>query len=396
MIRRTSCIAAALAVGLAVVHADDGLGLKRGGNPSDVTISGVSSGAAMAVQYAVAHSQSIAGVGGIAGPAWGCADGSPSQAVNDCMCGRHALEPKIDAARQLATSGKIDSLFLSGNPQALKRSYVFHSPADDTVVEQSGKASVAFLSAFIGDDPKVDWGNTVDGSDKAGHGIIAPDSSNESCQANGKETTYVRRCGAEDNVGKMFHALYDPNSVFDSSRRVNNIPGNEVWQFDQKQLIDQVKRSSKVAPDGALFWPFRWWTFSSSRRKNLDMAEQGYIYVPPSCRPSGSTCRVHIALHGCKQNAKDFASRAGYNNWADQYRVVIVYPAVEPSTSLSEAACQMSPVDSSIDELIKLNPNGCWDWWGYLETSDQKNRYLTRDSPQMLVIERIIAQVTGR
>jgi len=56
----------------------------------------------------------------------------------------------------------------------------------------------------------------------------------------------------------------------------------------------------------------------------------------------------------------------------------------------------MSPVDSSIDELIKLNPNGCWDWWGYLDTSDQKNRYLTRDSPQMLVIERIIAQVTGR
>ena len=67
---------------LSVARADDGLGLKRGGNASDVSVSGVSSGAAMAVQYAVGHSASIAGVGSIAGPPWGCADGSASQAIN--------------------------------------------------------------------------------------------------------------------------------------------------------------------------------------------------------------------------------------------------------------------------------------------------------------------------
>ena len=89
MMRRTTCIIAALAVGLTVARADDGLGLKRGGNPSDVSISGVSSGAAIAVEYAVAHSGSIVDVGAIAGPAWGCADGSLSQATNTCMCGRH-------------------------------------------------------------------------------------------------------------------------------------------------------------------------------------------------------------------------------------------------------------------------------------------------------------------
>ena len=44
-------------------------------------------------------------------------------------------------------------------------------------------------------------------------------------------------------------------------------------------------------------------------RKNFDMAEKGYLYIPPSCRQAGISCRVHIALHGCKQNAKDFANK---------------------------------------------------------------------------------------
>ena len=103
------------------------------------------------------------------------------------------------------------------------------------VLEQSGRVNVDFLSALIGEKPEADWGNKADGSDKAGHGIIAPDSNNESCQFNGRETTYVRRCGNEDNAGKMLHALYDPGSTFDPSKRVNDIPETEVWQFSQKQ-----------------------------------------------------------------------------------------------------------------------------------------------------------------
>ena len=95
MLRIVALPTAVLALGIYTARADDGLGLKRGGNPSEVSISGVSSGAAMAVQYAVAHSGSITAVGTIAGPAWGCADGRFSRAVNHCMCGRDALEIKI-------------------------------------------------------------------------------------------------------------------------------------------------------------------------------------------------------------------------------------------------------------------------------------------------------------
>ena len=46
--RLTAISAAACALTLGTAYADDGLGLKRSGNRSDVSISGLSSGAAMA------------------------------------------------------------------------------------------------------------------------------------------------------------------------------------------------------------------------------------------------------------------------------------------------------------------------------------------------------------
>ncbi len=305
--------------------------------------------------------------------------------------GRDALQSKISTARELAANGRIDSL-LSGKPQTLKRSYVFHSPVDDTVTEQSGRANTAFLAAFIGTSPKVDWGDPGDASDKAGHGIIAPDEGNQSCQLSGNETTYIRRCGAEDNAGKMFQALYDPGSALDASKRVNDIPESEVWEFDQQQLIEQVKVGGSTVSADHFWWG---WASTSPRRKNFDLARKEYIYVPPSCRGTGSSCRVHIALHGCRQNAQHFAKKAGYNNWAEHYKVIVVYPAVEPVTPERSAACQLAPVSSVFDwSLIEPNPNGCWDWWGYLDTSSRTNRYLTKEGPQMQVIERIITEVT--
>jgi len=371
--------------------ADDGLGLKRGGNGQDVSLSGVSSGAAMAVQYAVAHSASIVGVGSIAGPGWGCADGHVSQAINDCMCGRQPALSKIDTARILAANGDIDRL-VSGKPQALKSAYVFHSAADATVVEKSGQASIDFLTSFVGKAPMVDRGNPSDGSNGAGHGIVSPDGG-DACRADGYEKTYVRRCGADDNAGKLFLALYGQGSAYDASKRVNNIPTSDVWEFDQQRLIDEVKNGgSTLASDQLWFGMF---PYQSSRRKNFDLDKIGYLYVPPSCRPAGSMCRVHIALHGCKQDAKTFAATAGYNNWAEYYKVIVVYPAIQPDVPLSEEVCRMAPVQAIADNSwIEPNPNGCWDWWGYLDTGLPEHRYLTKQAPQMQVIKRIIAEAT--
>ncbi len=240
-------------------------------------------------------------------------------------------------ARSQAASGLIDKL-VAGKPVALQRSYVFQSPEDHTVVKQSGQASIDFLTALIGKPPIVDRGNAVDGSDRAGHGFISPDGT-DSCQSDGKEKSYVRRCGAEDNAGKLLLAIYDPGSTYDSSKRVKVIPGTEVWEFKQQPLIDKIRKSDgKVAADG--IW---WLPFSTERRKNFDMADTGYLYVPPSCRSIGSRCWIHVALHGCKQTAKEFAVTAGYNNWADYYKVIVIYPALEPQKFLDGEVCAMPP-----------------------------------------------------
>ncbi|ACA19864.1 putative depolymerase [Methylobacterium sp. 4-46] len=374
--------------------ADDGRGLKRGGDPNQVSISGLSSGAAMAVQYAVAHSASVTAVGAVAGPQWGCAGGSVSRAINDCMCGRAALTPTINTARQLAARGAIDKLTL-GRPQSLRRAWVFQSPADETVSSRSGEADATFLTAFIGTAPEVDRGNAVDGSDRAGHGIIAPGGS-DTCAFDGTETSYVRHCGAEDNAGKMFQTLFGEGSAYNPSDRAGDVPEAELWSFDQKRFIEQAKaRGVSVADD--YYNPFWfWWPASSARRQNFDMAEKGYIYVPPSCRAVGSACRVHVALHGCKQDARVFASKAGYNNWAERYKVIVVYPAIAPGEPVAGTVCRSPAVDPSLDAAwAEPNPNGCWDWWGYLDTSSQQGRYLTSEAPQMQVLRAIITAATA-
>ena len=40
------------------------------------------------------------------------------------------------------------------------------------------------------------------------------------------------------------------------------------------------------------------------------------------------------------------------------------------------------------------NPLGCWDWWGYLDPGTGGDRYLTKDAPQIKVIEGIIVELT--
>jgi len=87
---------------------------------------------------------------------------------------------------------------------------------------------------------------------------------------------------------------------------------------------------------------------------SLSLAQTGYAYVPASCA-SGAECRVHMAFHGCEQShshvGMDYVEHTGYNKWADTNGIVVVYPQTADS------------------DLFPSNPNGCWDWWGYLASN---------------------------
>ncbi|HEX8602788.1 MAG TPA: PHB depolymerase family esterase [Pseudoduganella sp.] len=387
-----STFALALLFQLNLAHADDGKGLRRGADPGEVSISGVSAGAAMALQYAVAHSASITGVGAIAGPPWGCAEGRLAQSINSCMCGRQAIAPKAVAARELARRGGIDPL-VAGKPRALKRAYVFQSAADHTVVKQAGMASIDFLTDFIGAAPVVDFGDAATGSNAAQHGIVSPEGPDK-CGIERDTDIYIRQCGAEDNAGKLLLALHAPGKRYDARLRQAGIPASEIWEFSQQPMIDAVRSSRALIAADRPIGP----DFVSPRRASLDMADKGYLYVPPACRQPGSHCGVHVALHGCRQDARQFATLSGYNNWAGHYRIVVVYPAIKADPHPIRGSVCAMPVVQEIanNALFEPNPNGCWDWWGYLDNGwPEQQRYVSRNAPQMQVIERIVAEVTA-
>jgi hypothetical protein len=111
------------------------------------------------------------------------------------------------------------------------------------------------------------------------------------------------------------------------------------------------------------------------------MAETGYAYIPASCAAQ-QPCRVHIALHGCKQNYETIQDRyirhAGYNEWADTNRLIILYP-------------QTSVGNPATDPFTPLNPFGCWDWWGYTNFN-----YAVKAGRQITAIKTMLDRLTSR
>ena len=95
----------------------------------------------------------------------------------------------------------------------------------------------------------------------------------------------------------------------------------------------------------------------------------GWVYVPKRCA-AGASCRLHVALHGCRQNSSDvgdaFVRNAGYNRWADSNDIVVLYP-----------------------QTGKGAVNSCWDWWGY----DDAN-YAKKSAPQMTAIMAMVELIS--
>ncbi len=82
------------------------------------------------------------------------------------------------------------------------------------------------------------------------------------------------------------------------------------------------------------------------------MGAEGFAYVPKSCS-DGARCRLLVALHGCKQGyayqgfGTRFVEGAYLNEYADTNDMIVLYPQAAATGTLE-------------------NPNGCWNWWGYL------------------------------
>jgi poly(3-hydroxybutyrate) depolymerase len=279
-------------------------------NISSVYASGISSGGFMADQLHMAYSGTFKGLGVFAGGPYHCAQGSVTTAQLACQYNVQSRNlPSLEqTARSRSASGSIDNVAnVSGHPV-----YVFHGTNDYTVNVATANDLVQFYKDF---GANVTYDNTT----ASGHAWVSPLGPN-SCSLTAPP--YINNCGNDPEgtmLGKLFGSVAAPAAS----------PAGSVVQFDQ----------NAYAPGGSA--------------SSISMDSTGYAYVPSACA-SGTSCRLMVALHGCQQGAatvgQAFVTKSYLNEYGDTNNMIVLYPqAIATSGS---------------------NPQGCWDWWGYLNAGN--------------------------
>jgi len=324
----------------------------------ETSISGISSGAFMAVQFATAYSSIVKGVASIAGGPFGCALGDkaiPDQlknitmmmsAVFNCMQDMAApdVPTLISLAERLANEGAIDPL----DNLVRQKMYVFHGYNDKVVLGPVSDATVAFYRHWLVDmaSGNLFYQNTIG----AGHSLVTTDFGGD-CNANADP--FLDQCGY-DQAGiilqHFYGALQPPAGTLAGQR----------LRFDQG-LYSHLRRSPETD----------------------NLSDDGFVYVPADCAPPKlAVCRVHVALHGCQQNVASvgdkFIEHAGYNRWADKNHIIVLYP---------QAKATLPGMTSLV-----TNPLGCWDLWGY---HDWNETYLTHSGRQIEAIHKMLEALTA-
>jgi poly(3-hydroxybutyrate) depolymerase len=295
------------------------------------SVSGLSSGAYMAGQFHVAFSQTLVGAAIIAGGPYDCAEGQLGVALNRCMqttAGGPDAAHLLARAETLAREGRIDPLSgLDGD-----RVYVFSGTRDDTVTPAVVDQTVAFYRQAGVPEARIEYVHDL----AAGHAFLTEDRGN-ACGST--ETPFINDCDY-DQAGALLGQIYGPLNPPATA------PGGRLIEFDQTEFLPQ---------------PI-----------DHGMAATGFAYVPASCA-GGEPCRVHVAFHGCKQTVDlighAFLTESGYNRWADSNHLIILYPQAHATA---------------------LNPNACWDWWGYDDPD-----YAIRSGRQMAAVRAMLTRLAG-
>lgn len=295
------------------------------------SVVGVSSGGYMATQLAVAWPERFSGLGVLAAGPWSCAQGSLSLALNQCMMTRRG-EPSLDELE--SRRQRYLALEQVGSAEDLRqlRAYLWHGEADEVVKPVLGDLLAEQWAQWLASPDQL----RVVRSENVGHGwpvrlpndtSVSPDTWGDCGQGGG---SFLLACD-EDIAGDMLSWLYPERE----SAEANGERAGEVVAFDQ----------SEFAVKG--------------------LADTGYVLIPQGCEAGG--CPVTLALHGCQMNeaaiGDTFVRYTGLNAWAATHQQIVLYPQAESSMA---------------------NPQGCWDWWGFAESTWQLSpQHDTRSGTQI-------------
>jgi poly(3-hydroxybutyrate) depolymerase len=309
-----------------------------GADLTGTSVSGISSGGFMAVQFHVAHSRTVRGAGVIAGGPYFCAEGSATRAMFNCMKpGSFTPLPATDVLKaftaSFAATGQIDPTANLGSAKV----WLFTGTRDATVKSEVVEAARRFYLMFVL-PANVAFVDSV----PAGHGMITYDAG-KACDVT--QAPFINDCDF-DAAGELLAHIY--GTLTPAAAK----PEGRVVAFDQRE-------------------------FAGGNAFAVSLADAGFAYVPKACEAGG--CRVHVAFHGCRQSAEvigdRFVREAGYSRWADTNRLVILFPQTISRSGWS----------GLWGGTFVLNPSGCWDWWGYTGPG-----YATKAGPQIRAVRAMI------
>lgn len=314
------------------------------------SVSGLSSGAYMAAQFHVAYSEKLVGAGIVAGGPWNCASTfsfmSPlSNALTTCMdpckytwfiCPSAFFpdgEELASFAKESAEAALIDT------PANLidDKVYIFSGQSDKTVVTKVVDSASDFYHSIGLSDNQIFYNKSVN----AGHAFITNDAEDSACDVT--QSPYINNCNipqAQKMLAHIYGELNEPVSI----------PKGTLLRFNQRAFFESDITS---------------------------MDDDAYVYIPQSCKTQ--QCRVHVALHGCRQGISvlntTYIEQTGYMEVADSNNIIVLYPQVKTSS------------------INPINPRGCWDFWGYTSNNLPPFNYAYKKAPQMQAINRMIERL---
>jgi hypothetical protein len=383
-------------------QAQDSIVLSSKIDADQVSVSGVSSGAYMAVQLHVAYSDLFMGVGSIAGGPYYCSeDRSPSQ-IQDikftCMMGLGVdltAHTYIEKAKEFAKAGKISNL------DNLKddRIYLFNAQADQVINPTLGFISRLFYNDFV-DDP----------SSQIEAWAFIPKFGPFYPVAHGMPTSN-KIFSAYQGFSNWFTPCSPSNTQEYSWFPNQFLRGNDPWMYNcdsffmgsydlaadvLAHIYGELKNSQKS--DLNRLYAFKQIDYiddpaitNDEQLNQHGLATDGYVYVPQNCQDGTKSCRLHVALHGCQMFPKwTFVGKAGtpfsgetitfgglyrenvYNDIAEANDIVVLYPQAH---NIGE-------------EEADVNPYGCWEFWPFFD--DNIADYSNREGPEMKFIANIV------
>lgn len=307
---------------------------------TQITVSGLSSGGFMANQLGIAHSATFKGVGVFAAGPYMCAGHSNYTAcmynagITSSMLATMqadinnwsgtAIDPKAGIAAQKVFLFVGNSDYTVGpNPVlALQSQYQANGvPAANLQLVRRDATAHVFPTDFAGS------GNNACGS---------------------SASPYIANCGY-DGAKAVLESFYGTLN-----------PRNDAPAAGNYREFDQAAFSA-----------------------NPGLASTGWVYVPGDCA-GGTSCRLHVALHGCQQSyatlGDRFLKNTGYTRWADTNRIVVLFPQTRVDNTRR----------STVASGSLANPNGCWDWVGWYGSN-----FAQRGGTQLAAIKAMVDRLAS-